>query len=373
MDHIPKLLDWAETKGIKLDGISPKRLAGRGVGVVATRDLKTDDIILEVPTSCHRSIDTVPKTVRSTLPKEISVQGLLATDLALEDSSTSQYSIWNSVCPTPEDFTSIPLLWPQALQALLPGPAAKLLAAQQAKLARDWAAASAAFPDLAEDRFRYGWLLANTRTFFYPSPALKRRQNEGRMVLQPVADLLNHAEEGCNVAFDAKSFVVRANREYEEGEEVRICYGRHGCDFLMVEYGFVLDPNRWDEFGLDDVILPKLTRQWKERLKDRGFLGRYVLDREQVCYRTQVAVRTLCCGVGEWMRFADGEDGGEESQDMVNELLAEMLGKYRKTIRKRIDEATHTQEGEECQRELLAERWRQIDRLVEATVDRLQD
>ncbi|KAI0125297.1 SET domain-containing protein [Xylariales sp. AK1849] len=387
MEPHEDLILWAAVKGVKLNGITPKRIPGRGVGIVATRAVKLDQILLEVPTPCLRSIDTVPKTIVRKLPKDISVHGLLAADLALDTSD--KYSIWNAVCPSPADLASMPLLWPPSLQDLLPSPAKELLTNQQAKFARSWASVTSAFPDLRTEegrrRYEYAWLLANTRTFYYLSPKLRRRQKDDRMVLQPVADLFNHADGGCNVAFDAASFVVKADRAYRKGEEVRICYGRHGGDFLMVEYGFVLEENCWDEVGLDEVVLPRLMEgrgkgkgaerdrdKWKERLEGAGFWGGYTLDRETVCHRTQVALRTLCCGVGEWKRFVDGEDGGEESQGKVNGILAGLLEGYRGTIEERIKGIEGIKEGEECQRNLLSQRWRHINRLIKGTVERLK-
>lgn len=376
MEKVEALLAWAEERGIRYNGIIPKHLPGRGVGVVVTRDVEPGEIILEVPTSNLRSTETVPKHVRAKLPKDLSVQGLLAADLALDD--TDKYTPWNAVCPSLADFSSMPLLWPSALQSLLPGPARKLLSRQQAKLAKDRATIAAAFPDIDNDRYTHGWLLANTRTFSYNSPRRQQRgrREEDRTVLQPVADLLNHADaDVCDVSFGDASFTVRADRAYSPGDEVHICYGRHGGDFLMVEYGFAMAENRWDEAGLDDVVLPALDgvdADVKEMLEDRGFLGGYVLDSSQVCYRTQVALRTLCCGKREWSRFVDGMDDGERSQRKVDELLIELLGKYAATVKKRISDIEVLQDGEPCQRDLLAARWRHILRLVEGTVERLR-
>ncbi|ETS84389.1 hypothetical protein PFICI_02414 [Pestalotiopsis fici W106-1] len=370
MEKVEALLEWATEKGIQHNGILPKHLPGRGVGVIAIRDVKPGEVVLQVPTSTLRSIDTVPKNVRAKLPKDLSVQGLLAADLALDD--TDKYNVWNAVCPSLADFASMPLLWPASLQCLLPGVAKKLLSKQQAKLAKDRATVGAAFPDLDQDRYTHGWLLANTRTFYYLSPARRRRKRDDHMVLQPVADLLNHADAGCDVHFGDAAFTVRADRAYAAGDEIFICYGRHGGDFLMVEYGFDMDENRWDEAGLDEMVLSVLDEKSREMLDDRGFLGGYVLDRGQVCYRTQAALRTLCCSEREWSRFVDGMDDGERSQKKVDELLVELLGKYSTSIIGTMEEIDGLQEGEPCQRGLLAARWRHILRLVQGTLDRLR-
>ncbi|KAI0838166.1 SET domain-containing protein, partial [Hypoxylon sp. FL0890] len=371
MEPHEKLLAWATSQGVKLTGIAPKRIPGRGIGLIATRAINPEEVVLEVPTACLRSIDTARKPVIRHLPKSVSVHGLLAADLALD--SSSKYAVWNAVCPGPEDFNGMPLVWPKQLRALLPLAARELLAKQEAKLVRDWAAVSAAFPQqLDEARYRYAWMLVNTRTFYYVNARLKRRTKDDHMCLQPVADLFNHGDEGCNVAFDHEGFTIKTTKAYARGEEVKICYGRHSGDFLLVEYGFVMDDNCWDELLLDGVLLPRLSARQKEKLEEVGFLGKYVLDRETVCYRTQVAVRLLCCGFREWRRFVDGIDDGERSQQGADQLILELLREQRQIAEKTISEVEALTVGDQQQREVLIKRWRQIRDLVDANIVRLE-
>ncbi|KAI0848428.1 SET domain-containing protein [Daldinia vernicosa] len=368
-----ELLSWAIEKGVKLNAIEPKRIPDRGIGIVATRAIKPEEIVLDVPTSCIRSIDTVHKPIIRHLPKAISIHGLLAADLALDGSS--KYAIWNAVCPTPEDFAGMPLVWPEGLRALLPPAARDLLLKQEAKLKLDWATVSAAFPEqLDEARYRYAWMLVNTRTFYYINTKLKKRPKDDHMCLQPVADLFNHTDDGgCNVAFDDEGFSIKATRAYAQGDEVKICYGRHSGDFLLVEYGFVMDENRWDEILLDEVLLSRLSERQKERLEEVGFLGKYILDRETVCHRTQVAARLLCCGVREWKRFVDGIDDGERSQQNVDRLVLELLREQRNIAEKKISEAQSLDVGEPQQKEILIKRWKQIQDLVDTNIARLEE
>ncbi|KAI1077505.1 SET domain-containing protein [Whalleya microplaca] len=373
MDAHQELLDWATDKGVKLNGIAPKRIPGRGIGLIATRAIKPEETILDVPTACLRSIDTVRKSLIRKLPNSISVHGLLAADLALDTSG--KYTVWNAVCPSPADLSGMPLVWPPELQNLLPPAARELLAKQQAKYARDWGAVSSAFPELSAQEgegYRYAWLLVNTRTFYYVNARLKRRPKEDHMCLQPVADLFNHGDEGCGVAFDGEGFSIKAARTYAAGEEVKICYGRHGGDFLLVEYGFVMGGNRWDEVLLDEVVLPRLSPRQRERLEEVGFLGKYVMDRETACYRTQVALRLLCCGVREWKKFVDGVDDGELYQGVVDQLLRELLMEYERKIEDTISEVEALDVGEPEQREALVQRWKQVRDIVGTNIVRLE-
>ena len=183
----------------------------------------------------------------------MTVHGLFAADLALDE--TPKYSEWNSLMPTrAELFASVPLAWTLEAQRYLPKTARDLLGKQQVKFRRDWGIVHAAFPSLAESDYMYAWLLVNTRTFYYTTPKTEKLPRNDRIVLQPVADLFNHADEGCSVSFDSENFTITSNRPYATGEELYVCYGRHGNDFLLAEYGFILAENRWDEVSLDDAI-----------------------------------------------------------------------------------------------------------------------
>ncbi len=329
-----------------------------------------------MPTSALRTIDTVRPKVKKALPKGTKVHTILAAELAL-DTPTCKYRLWNAVTPSRSDVsTTLPLAWDTALHAYLPKPALTLLRKQQTKFTRDWTAvqAAASLSDtVTRTDYLYTWLLVNTRTFYHESPRTAKLPRDDRMVLQPVADLFNHADKGCKVDFGPDSFTITADRPYDEGEEVYICYGKHTNDFLLVEYGFVLAENSWDEVCLDDAVLPELSKEQKARLDERGFLGNYVLDAKTVCYRTQVALRLLCAQPGQWERLVfEGEDGGEALQEAVDRLLVKVLRKYMGVVERTIHELEDLEVGQEEQRDMLCTRWRQIRGLINQTVERLE-
>ncbi|KAL2128829.1 hypothetical protein VTI74DRAFT_8593 [Chaetomium olivicolor] len=375
MEAYDELFRWAQNKDIEWHGIEPREIPGRGIGIVATKPLQTNERLIHVPTSALRTVETIRPKVKKALPRGTKVHAILAADLAL-DTPRCKYSPWNGVIPSRSSiFASLPLAWDPALHVYLPKPASALLQKQQAKFARDWSAvqSSALRSSIpARQDFLYAWLLVNTRTFYHETPRTARLPRDDRMVLQPVADLFNHADRGCEVAFTPASFAISADREYAAGEEVYICYGKHSNDFLLVEYGFVMERNRWDEVCVDEAVMPELGEEQTRVLEERGFLGNYVLDEGTVCYRTQVAVRLLCVPREEWERLLDeGEDGGQEVQRRVDRLLVGMLGKYRERIDGKIRELESIEVGEACQRKMLVMRWEQIRRLIDQTIERL--
>ncbi|MCJ1284855.1 hypothetical protein MMC26_004192 [Xylographa opegraphella] len=372
MDMAQNLVHWAEDKGVELDGIKPQRIPGRGLGVVATRPLKAGETILTVPTEALRSLHTIPRSIPRKLPADVSIHALLAAALALD--KTAKFAPWTAVLPTWADFeASTPFMWPVELQNLLPKPAKDLLKKQQAKFQQEWDSVAKVFLSLQRQDYLYAWFIVNTRTFYYETSMMKTFPHNDKLALLPVADLLNHADSGCQVSFSPESYTIVADRAYGASEEVYISYGGHSNDFLLTEYGFVLAKNRWDEVCLDEVILPNLNTTQKAELEGSGFLGRYMLDAETAgCHRTQVALRLLCSTSAQWRRFVDAGDDGEASQGKVDVLLMQMLDTFLQTIKKTMADILKLNVGQATQRELLLERWKQIQSMITQTMERLK-
>jgi len=263
-------------------------------------------------------------------------------------------------------------MWPPELQTLLPKPAKEILKKQQMNYQRDWGEVSQAFPQIVQEQYLHAWLLVNTRSFYYGAPGLERFAQDDRIALLPVADLFNHADVGCDSAFTDQHYTITADRNYRVDEEVFFCYGGHSNDFLLAEYGFLLEENRWDTVCLDEVLLPSMLVTQKDELEERGFVGAYMLGPETVgCFRTQVALRMLCCTHEQWRRFADAEFEDEACQLEVDELLVQLLCTYVEMICRTLGDIKKVNVGQAAQRELLASRWMQIHDMVIQTIERL--
>jgi len=263
----------------------------------------------------------------------------------------------------------MPLMWDTRLQALLPSRAASLLAGQESKLLLDWPTVHKAFPSIKYADYLYAWLLVNTRTFHFTSSNSKiptPTNPDDCMALNPFADYFNHTDaSGCTVDLTSTGYAIIADRVIEEGEEVYISYGCHSNDFLLAEYGFILDENRWDEVSLDSFILPLLSEKHKEQLKEIGFLGKYVVDLDDICYRTQVALRVLCLPTRKWQRFLNGFDEGRQELEAVEQTLEKVIQSHLQQVDVHLKRLDSLDCGLPSQRETLKRRWQQIRILLE--------
>ncbi|KAI9163492.1 Ribosomal lysine N-methyltransferase set11 [Paramyrothecium foliicola] len=371
MDSIEQLIKWSEPRGIVLNGIAPKPFAGRGIGIVATRDLKTNEDVLQVPTETLRTLGNTPKFITQKL-QGASVHAILSVSLCLE--SSPDFEPWRNVMPSRDALMPLmPIYWPNELRRLLPSTAREHLAKQQAKFDKDWALVAAAFPDVAKNDFLYNWLLVNTRTFYHTTKQTEKLHRDDHMVLQPVADLLNHSPNGCTVSFNPRRFCVTTTRPHAAGDEIFIRYGTHTSDFLLVEYGFSLPcaANPWDETCLDAYLCPRFTAAQKAQLEDVGFWGKYMLDAETACYRTQIALRMLVLHEDRWRDVLEGIRDEDADQDAVDKELLKVLWAYDRDITSTLIALEDVTEGEDIMKDSLKDRWVQVQDLVGMAISRL--
>jgi hypothetical protein len=242
-------------------------------------------MVVEVPNAAMITAKTdFVKNAKNQGLRDGTVHGLVAAALTLQHKAVDKrYTPWEEVWPPIcELVVSMPMLWCEAWQDLLPQPSKDYLAKQKAKFDKDWKKSKDVIKGDAFYLFRYYWLVVNTRCFYWehnewpPRKPGKRKRNltaEDNMALAPFVDYFNHANEGCIYTSNAGGCWITCNRDYATGEEVTFCYGTHNNDYLLVEYGFILPDNKHDCIILDHVILPELTDPQQELLQEYNYLG----------------------------------------------------------------------------------------------------
>jgi hypothetical protein len=329
---------------------------------------------MTVPTSVLRTFETIPEGILKSSGTS-SINGLLAIELALDLIHSN--NPWPAVLPTEKDFKErMPLMWPPELQMLLPVASSILLNKQKHKLALDWDAASSGFPHLSYDHYIYCWFLVSTRTFYYTSSTPDTQNppdSNDCLALVPFADYFNHADVGCGVIFSPSEYIFRADRQYVKGEEIFMSYGNHNNDFLLVEYGFTLDENKWDTVPLDEVILPFLSKDQKEILDKAGFLGCYILDEGMICHRTRVALSLFCMPLRTWQLYLAGAyDDGDQYEAEVAQISLKLFQAFLHIVDEKLQQLSLLGCCHPGQMDMLRKRWEQIRLLVENAIIKLQ-
>ncbi|GAM87107.1 hypothetical protein ANO11243_051280 [Dothideomycetidae sp. 11243] len=305
---------WSQARGITINGVAPARLPGRGMGLITTRRIRKSEKLVIVP-------EKAMLCPRPSEQKGLSPQARLAsTLLALSRSDDADYAQCRSVWPSSHDFRT-GLAWFASedrnwdLKDLFPPSLVRMLE----RLRRDMQTDREALDEDEGEDFAYHWAIANTRSFSWKPPG----KREGVMVL----------------------------------------------------YGFTLPDSADDSISLDDTMLPHFTPDQRQTLEAVGYLGNYSLTPTtgEVCFRTQVALRTTLLTANEWEYFmASGEDIADDKTDEVRVLLCGMI-RARMTgmagTKQKLDDARQSGMGNEMVLSSILERWRQIIDALQKYID----
>ncbi|KAF2747449.1 SET domain-containing protein [Sporormia fimetaria CBS 119925] len=398
-----RFVSWAEKNGITINGVAPAKFPGRGMGIVATRDIKAGETLVHVHSKAiisHASPQIFKMPSGRMWSKDLSVHGRLAAYLALRcNDENFEYKAWRDTWPSIREFRQIlPIYWSDEAQDLLPHAAKEILTKQQRNIEADFCAVSAtciseseaSFPKIDKDLFIYTWMIVNTRCFYWDyldlpkvSPRLPRMRKDltadDRYAMCPFMDYFNHTgDEGCVTETNRDGYYVVANQDYQAGTELYASYGTHTNDTLLAEYGFILEDNPHDAITLDHLILPDLTFKQYELLRMDKFLGNYTLSRGSpspvTCHRTQAALRYLTIPYRRYAAFEAGlDEGTPEEQQIVDRHLVGLLEQYDRVFKTLLEDVEALEDKMGEQRATLKKRWVQIRCLVNQAKWALRD
>ncbi|KAJ5252381.1 hypothetical protein N7489_002791 [Penicillium chrysogenum] len=384
--------EWAASNGIDTNSVTPARFQGRGLGMMATRNIKKGEVVLQVPTKLMLRVEDIPSTFIDKLPENIAVQALLAAYLTHgAPDELSKYELWRKSWPSRKDFEdSMPILWPTVLggpqlpsstdndrtdseqPSFLPRQF-QGSGIQSQRLRKAWTDVISAFPDTNWETFSYNWLIVNTRSFYWIGEGQETPEDPNdAMGLVPFADYFNHADVARDVKFDENTYEFRATKDYEEGDEVFMNYGSHPNDTLLAEYGFFLDVNEADSIYLDDIIFRDIHSAGKqEDLWLNQYYGNYQVTPHGPCYRTEVAACLSYMKEEDWRNHVlEGQSQGlDESRSMatIKRWILTYAAEADATITalQKAMELNTTVQAHRSKTDMLLRRWGQIKNLCD--------
>ncbi|KAL2786557.1 hypothetical protein BJX66DRAFT_328524 [Aspergillus keveii] len=385
-DH-EQFVQWAISQGVIVDGVGPARFQGRGLGMIAMREIQENDVIVRVPQRVMLTVEAIPSSFSSRFPENTPVHALLAAFLCNgEPEDLEAFQLWRKTWPSRKDFEDcMPILWQENSCLLPPSISGRwknvqkrklefeyesshqnILAQQRMRLRDAWRSVVAVFPETDWEAFSYHWLIVNTRSFFYLMPGHEPPEDRNdAMALLPLADYFNHSDVACNVKFDGHEYVFRAVKAYNIGEEIFMSYGPHTNDFLFTEYGFYLDSNQSEALYLDDIIFQDLNPSLQEELNLQQYYGNYQVTATGVCYRTEIAACIVYMPLQDWQNYALGySTRGVDAEKSAN-VIRKWIGTYVEEANANIDELLEKRGSGNMDREdeerlrLLIKRWSQ--------------
>lgn len=361
-ESIQDLLSYCSRQEIFFhQGVSPKRVPGRGLGIYCTSKIKKGERIVHVPTAALFATENVPVHFASKeARKKVPVHALLAAYFAFgPKDELALLNSWLKTWPLYGDFAgTVPLMWPartrndadtqETKRAQLPPPitgsyitnsnelktskngSTTLVDSQARKLAAHIQVLEAVLPpdihaglqDPASEKYYkylHAWLCVNTRCFSYTPHGKKRPKDPNEaMALCPGMDLFNHAAKpNVMTKYDKSGYFATALRTLQPEEEIFFNYGRHVNDVLWTEYGFLLDENPEDAIRIDKIVLAGLDEAQKVSLEEQGYMDEYWLSASGICYRTEVVAWLCVLPRDDWLAMLEGKYDPEDDQSLA--------------------------------------------------------
>lgn len=380
--RLNQLIDWLnEAPGFYLHrGIQvyDSLNSGRGVHVRPDTVVKSNETLIQVPLSHQLNYITILKCFKTqdNLRKEIwngidvksltSFQLILAYILVeriLVPSIGGTPSFWEpffQVWPQRCELEAIPALWKDDIkyvelsQLLSPSLQQNTIRIQHL-LEADWLVVlhilhkvtdncdklkATQLPEqVLRNEFVLHYFIINSRCLYMDIPAKRQIGDKAScFTLVPYVDFLNHSAESRTsplISMPTRDFKIISGEELKNEAEIYLSYGAHSNEFLLSEYGFVLEKNRWNYVDITSELTLLLENE-QEFLESRGFWGEYTIDPDGPSYRTLVAAASHISGD---FRLVDHFIAGlttENSFDLsfLEQLIRELEEQYRSRIQK---------------------------------------
>ncbi|CAK7901362.1 ribosomal lysine N-methyltransferase 2 [[Candida] anglica] len=143
------------------------------------------------------------------------------------------------------------------------------------------------------DLFLWAWMCINSRCLYMDMP--QKKNNSDNFTMSPYVDFLNHScDDQCSLKIDSTGFQVFTGVSYKPGDQIFLSYGPHSNEFLLCEYGFMLNENKWNDLDVSSYILKALTAQQVSYLKENDYFGDYTINVDSgPSFRTEIALATM--------------------------------------------------------------------------------
>ncbi|KAG0367809.1 SET domain-containing protein 4 [Gamsiella multidivaricata] len=285
-------LDWLKKMGCPKTKLTLAEFSNNGRGMMATKDIKAGEVIVQVPESNLVTMKTLQSLYGARIARfgnKVNSHMIIALHIALLVQAPEKSGWLPYLRMLPKKFDTMPVRYPQELFDLLPQNAQAHVKKQKAKIMADYKAtlqflqsnSDLLTQPLQYEEYEWAWLVVNTRCIYLDA---KKQVAADNIALAPMLDFLNHTHDAKTEGFfctKTKSYKIRTLLPYKKGEQVFINYGPHDNCFILVEYGFVTPDNPFNYVTVDSNFLqlsipgetPTAKKEKLELLDMAGYFG----------------------------------------------------------------------------------------------------
>ncbi|EMG47903.1 hypothetical protein G210_1619 [Candida maltosa Xu316] len=272
---------------------------------------------------------------------ELSSFQLLSIYLTFEK-QRGDNSFWKpflDMLPSMSDFEFMPIHWSDDLRKLAPTSTQKTNQKVCQRFESDYQIITQLIQSKTDENVEdllpkqdvlLAWICINSRCLYMNLPTSKNTADNFTMA--PYVDFMNHScDDHCTLKIDGKGFQVSTTSVYNVDDQIFLSYGPHCNDFLLCEYGFIIPDNKWNDLDISEYITPLFTQEQTDFLKSYDYYDNYTTTKDDVSFRTQVALATLQEKDPQNSRklsaLINGYNDGEVFEKHSNVLLSTILKK----------------------------------------------
>ncbi|KAJ1436413.1 SET domain [Sesbania bispinosa] len=249
-DHCDEFLPWLERKaGSRISSSLSIGKSSYGRSLFASKIIQTGDCILQVPYSVQITADNLPPEIRSLISEEVGNIARLAIVILIEKklAQGSEWEPYISCLPQQWELHNT-IFWNESeLEMIRQSSVYQETINQKSQIEKDFLTIRPVlqsfyqcFGDFTYKDFMHACTLVGSRAW----------ESTKGLSLIPFADFLNH--DGVSEAIvmsddDKQCSEVTADRDYAPGEQVLIRYGKFSNATLMLDFGFTIPYNIYDQ------------------------------------------------------------------------------------------------------------------------------
>ncbi|XP_075486786.1 ribulose-1,5 bisphosphate carboxylase/oxygenase large subunit N-methyltransferase, chloroplastic isoform X4 [Primulina tabacum] len=249
-DECNDFLPWLERKaGREISSLLAIGTSSFGRSLYASDYIRAGDCILKVPYSVQMAPDNLPPEISCLLGDKVGNVAKVALLILLEQklARNSEWAPYVSRLPKAEKMHSTVFWSNDELEMIQPSALYRETLKQKTQIGKDFTAIKATF-----DGFHYGVQDITLQEFAYAYGLVTSRAWESSrgVSLIPFADFLNH--DGTSEAYVLSDELkqhseVLADRDYAPGDQILIRYGRFSNATLLLDFGFTVPHNIYDQ------------------------------------------------------------------------------------------------------------------------------
>ncbi|CAA0831949.1 SET domain-containing protein [Striga hermonthica] len=260
-------LSWLEHKaGTKISSALAIGNSSHGRTLYAAEDIQSGDCILKIPFNVLLSSDNLPPEINSLFGDEISSVAKQAL-LILHEKWLGKNSEWAPyINCLPRDLHNTVFWSDEELDMIRPSALYRETLRQKAQIEKDFSAVKLAFHNIS-----YQFPYVMPREFAYAYGLVTSRAWVGLrgVSMIPFADFLNHSCNSESYVLSDESqqhSVVIADRDFALGDEVLINYGNFSNASLLLDFGFTVCGNKYDQAQIE-LTVPQSDVLYEKKLE----------------------------------------------------------------------------------------------------------